>query len=667
MSMKDWSSRWLFALTMALCALCASFGTPARAAETVLNTTQDSFYPRLIRLAASGAANGRLIASHDLGGSQSLIYESTNEGATWAQVGSITVPETWHCCSTLWEVPQALGATAAGTLFWATTGSNGTTAYSLRLYRSTDVGRTWTQLSVPATGSTGIWEPEFSVDSTGRLLMFYSSEEYKASGYNQLLAHKVSTDGGVSWSADTIDVGISDGGDLRPGMATVRKLPNASYVMTYEICGSRACDVYVRTSANGSSWGTASDMGTRVESTAGNHFGHTPTITWLNDGSAQGRLLLIGQLLKRNSGGTVVDDANGRTYMFNTAGGTGAWTEAATPLATPAGTGGDACTNYSSQLLASADNTRVLQLAGMSCRMQFASAPLNNPVADGVYRLVAKHSNQVLDVGACSMTPGANVQQYTWIGGDCQRWRVANTANGIYTITAQHSGQALDVNACSTAAGGNVQQWTANGATCQQWRIEPVGDGYYRVINQNSNLVLEVNACSTVVAANVQQWSWLGGDCQRWRFERVSPNAVAAGTYRVMAKHSGQALDVAACSTAAGGNVQQWPYSGPNCQRWAVAQTADGFYEFTSINSGLKLDVENASLQMGANVRQWTGNSAAAQRWGVENVGAGFVRIINKNSGRVLDVAGCSTANGANVAQWEWLGGDCQRWQLLAP
>ncbi|MBW8893723.1 MAG: hypothetical protein JF617_17020, partial [Burkholderiales bacterium] len=53
------------------------------------------------------------------------------------------------------------------------------------------------------------------MDSAGRLLMFYSSEEYKASGYNQLLAHKVSTDGGVSWSADTIDVGISDGGDLR--------------------------------------------------------------------------------------------------------------------------------------------------------------------------------------------------------------------------------------------------------------------------------------------------------------------------------------------------------------------------------------------------------------------------------------------------------------------
>ncbi|MBW8893722.1 MAG: hypothetical protein JF617_17015 [Burkholderiales bacterium] len=114
MNVMTRGGRWLLALVLGLTALMGS----ARAADVVLNTTQDSFYPRMIRLAASGAANGRLLASHDLGGSQSLIYESTNQGASWAQVGSITVPETWHCCSTLWEVPQA--STAAPT--WAARG-----------------------------------------------------------------------------------------------------------------------------------------------------------------------------------------------------------------------------------------------------------------------------------------------------------------------------------------------------------------------------------------------------------------------------------------------------------------------------------------------------------------------------------------------------------------
>ena len=76
--------------------------------------------------------------------------------------------------------------------------------------------------------------------------------------------------------------------------------------------------------------------------------------------------------------------------------------------------------------------------------------------AMAIAKVLAQRSGQVLDVAGCSTTPGANVAQYTWIGGDCQRWRVTNTANGIYTITAQHTGQALDVNGCSTAAGGKV-------------------------------------------------------------------------------------------------------------------------------------------------------------------------------------------------------------------
>ncbi|RZI59499.1 MAG: hypothetical protein EOP37_11475 [Rubrivivax sp.] len=662
MSKFAWSGwRWLLAMVMAATAFVAG---PSQAAETVLGN-QDSFYPRMIRLAASGGANGRLIASYDLGGAQSLIYESTNQGATWTQVGSVTVPEPWHCCSGMWEVPQQLGSTAPGTLFWATTTRNGS-AYSIRIYRSTDVGRTWTSHAIAATGSVGTWEPEFSVDSAGRLLMFYSSEEYKSGGFNQLIAHKVSTDGGLTWSADTIDVGISDNGDLRPGMPIVRRLPNGSYVMSYEICGSRSCDVYIRTSSNGSSWGTASNMGTRVESTAGNHFSHAPTVSWMNDGSAQGRLLLIGQIVRRNAGNAINDDVNGRIYMFSTNGAAGPWIESAAPLVTP-NTGTDPCSNYSSQLLPSTDGTRVLQMANIACRVQFASAPLNHPVADGVYRLVAKHSGQVLDVTGCSTAAGTQIEQWTWAGGDCQRWRVTNTGNGDYTLTAQHSGQQLDVDGCSTTNGGKVQTWTAVNNNCQKWRIEPVGDGYFRVINKNSNLVLDVDACSTAAGTKVQQWSWIGGDCQRWKFERVSPNNLANGTYKVIAKHSAQALDVAACSTAAGGLVQQWPYSGANCQRWNVTATSDGFYELTSVNSGLKLEVQDASLAMGAQVRQWTSNNAATQRWGIENVGAGYWRFINKNSGRVLDVDACSTTNGAKVQQWEWLGGDCQRWAISAP
>lgn len=43
-------------------------------------------------------------------------------------------------------------------------------------------------------------------------------------GYNQLLAHKVSPDGGRTWGEEKIDVAFP-GGRLRPGMPVVAALP----------------------------------------------------------------------------------------------------------------------------------------------------------------------------------------------------------------------------------------------------------------------------------------------------------------------------------------------------------------------------------------------------------------------------------------------------------
>lgn len=651
-------------LVWILCCVGLFAGHSAHA-DTLL-AKDGSFYPRLVKLAANKGANGHLIASFDRA-SGAEIHESVDQGKTWSHVGTIEVAsDPWHCCSTLYEVPRKLagGALKKGTLLWATSTINGN-QHAIRLYRSTDRGRHWSFLATAATGSTGLWEPEFSIDAKGRLLMFYSSEEYQGAGYNQLIAHRVSTDGGVSWGADVFDVAVSDGKVKRPGMPVVRKLPDGRYVMSYEICGWD-CDVYIRSSSDGSHWGDPAWMGVRVQSTSGNHFAHAPTVSWVADGSPNGRLLVIGQVLQRNSDNATVAGTNGRTYMFSTQGPDGPWTEAATPLHSPSD-GSNPCTNYSSQLVGATDGRSVIQLANVGCAMYAGVAPLDNPVADGVYRLVSKNGGRVLDVAGCSAADGANVEQWDWLGGGCQRWKLHNLGNGDYTVTAQHSGQALDVADCSQVAGANVRQWPSNGADCQKWRIEPVGDGYYRLVTRHSGQVLDVAGCSRANGANVQQWTWLGGDCQRWALERVSANAVATGSYKIIARHSGQVLDVDACSLDDGGNVQQWPWNGAACQIWNVAPTADGFYELKSRHSGKALDLADGGLPNGTDVRQWTANGSPAQRWSIEDVGGGYVRLVNKGSLRVLDVAGCSLADGANVWQWDWLGGDCQRWQMVVP
>lgn len=338
-----------------------------------------AYYPRVIRLQHSGSFNGRLIASFDSGNTGS-IYQSTDEGVTWNPVYNLsenTPPR--NCCSELYEVPAQLKDVAAGTLFWATSvGTDRTprTDCSIRIYKSTDHGLSWDYHATGVNGVAGLWEAEFAIDNKGRLLMFYSSEEHKASGFNQLIAHRVSTDGGYNWSKEVVDVAMNDN-KKRPGMPTVIKLPDSTYVMCYEICGLN-CDTYIRKSEDGSNWGDPAFLGTRVESAEGHHFSHAPTIAWANDGSANGKLLVIGQVLKKNSDNAIAEN-NGKVFMVNSNGGSGLWTEVPVPVITRSD-GSNPCENYSSQLLPSRDGKTVLELAlkgkGGVCRLFYNNGSL---------------------------------------------------------------------------------------------------------------------------------------------------------------------------------------------------------------------------------------------------------------------------------------------------
>ncbi len=352
------------------------------AAQTALPLNRPTYYPRVIRL-AHGSAKGRLLASFDVG-KAGAIYESPDNGRTWQPVAEVTeTTPPRSCCSGLWEVPQPLGATAAGTLFWATsvgTDQGGRGPCSIRLYRSLDGGRSWAYFSTPVSGFIGLWEPEFNVDAQGRLVVYYSSEERKAAGYNQMLAHKVSADGGLTWGEEVLDVGLNDGRQ-RPGMPIVRRLPDGRYLMSYEICGL-GCDAYVRTSPDGVRWGNLVDPGTRVESTAGHHFAHAPTVAWApQKGNPNGQLLLIGQLLLNNADNAVAAD-NGRVYMVNAQNGAGPWTEVPAPVPVPDAKD-NPCPNYSSQLLPAADGLTVLEVAlrfvGDKCQAFYQTAALPAP------------------------------------------------------------------------------------------------------------------------------------------------------------------------------------------------------------------------------------------------------------------------------------------------
>lgn len=141
---------------------------------------------------------------------------------------------------------------------------------------------------------------------------------------------------------------------------------------------------------------------------------------------------------------------------------------------------------------------------------------------------------------------------------------------------------------------------------------------------------------------------------------------VSGGTYKLVNRASGKALDVNNSSTADGADVIQWGYSGGNNQKWVLTDTGNG-YKIINANSGKALDVYKSSLEDGTDVIQWTDKGQTNQRWNLVDLGNGYYQVVNVNSGKMLDVEKGSTADGGNVIQWTSNNGYNQQWQITAP
>ncbi|MFD0431479.1 hypothetical protein ACFQ60_42530 [Streptomyces zhihengii] len=173
-----------------------------------------------------------------------------------------------------------MGNLPAGTLLWASSAGQDEAGrrMALRVWRSNDVGRSWSYLSSCATaGNTGgLWEPEFSVAADGALVCTYADETDP--GHSQKLSSARSYDG-VRWQ-DHRDTVASTWSADRPGMPVVRRLPNGTYMMSFEICnpgGQYQCVVHYRTSADGWNWGDPAFLGYRPQTVDGKYFRAAPT------------------------------------------------------------------------------------------------------------------------------------------------------------------------------------------------------------------------------------------------------------------------------------------------------------------------------------------------------------------------------------------------------
>lgn len=143
-------------------------------------------------------------------------------------------------------------------------------------------------------------------------------------------------------------------------------------------------------------------------------------------------------------------------------------------------------------------------------------------VGDGYYRIVAKHSNKVLDVEGRSIALGAQVNQYTYNGGDHQKFYFSDYSytkgTGVYEIRVKHTGPSvyyyystfcIDVENGSLADHAKVQQQLcSNGqSNSKLWYVIDNGNGYYKIKNYKSGKCMDVTGASLADKANVQQFT----------------------------------------------------------------------------------------------------------------------------------------------------------------
>ena len=143
---------------------------------------------------------------------------------------------------------------------------------------------------------------------------------------------------------------------------------------------------------------------------------------------------------------------------------------------------------------------------------------IGQTLQSGTYCVVNRYSNKPMAALSGSTANGTWLVQWSYIGGNEQKWAFTNLGNGQYKVTGVASGRVMDVGGASTANGAKIQLWDWLNVNSQQWLVTPIGDGYFKLTAVFDGKVADVEGPSTADGAHVHQWDYVGVLNQHWTF-----------------------------------------------------------------------------------------------------------------------------------------------------
>ena len=304
------------------------------------------------------------------------------------------------------------------------------------------------------------------------------------------------------------------------------------------------------------------------------------------------------------------------------------------------------------QICSALDNSSVISISGASTDdeanvLLYANERHDNQYFDfeylgnGYYKITAKHSGKVLDVYWEKMEAGANVQQYYWNNGDNQQWVVKDAGDGYFYIISKSNSLYMDVYGGVASNDVNIDTYTGHGGTSEKWKLIPAGeqsvaDGKYQICTAlDDSSVISISEASKDACANALLYANENHKNQVFNFEYQGD-----GYYKIIARHSGMALDVYNSEQSSGANVEQYPWKNSDNQKWVVKPAGDGYYYIVSKCNGLYLDVYGGVAVNDANIDTYFGHGGASEKW----------RLIPVNEPEnLLTVKGCSVSLKENI------------------
>lgn len=239
-----------------------------------------------------------------------------------------------------------------------------------------------------------------------------------------------------------------------------------------------------------------------------------------------------------------------------------------------------------------------------------------------------------------------------------------SVTEGTYTISSKENDNlVLTVKDSSMNNNAAIEASdSSNVSSSQRFEIINVGNKQYKILAEHSGKALDIQGSNASSGANIQQYEWHSANAQTWEFVNAGDGYYylksKLGTYLKLDSSNGNRITTDTFNIS---DAQKWKL---NVSEYKPIE--NGIYNIMpKLNEAQSLDVYGMSVSDRANIYINKSNNNISQQFFIQYVGRGYYKIAAEHSNKSLDVENSSQYAGANVQQYTYKGVNAQLWKFV--